>query len=174
MVRARMKYFELFDIPVAFDVDKTALHKRYIELSRRFHPDYFVNDTAGSQSDALENSALLNRAYKTLKQKNETIKYVLTEKDLLEEEEKYELPGEFLMEMLELNEQMMEADSVEESEKVEKLLQNIENEIYEPVEKIIANYREGVTTKEELLQVKEYYYKKKYLDRIRHQLGGKA
>ena len=39
---------------------------------------------------------------------------------------------------------------------------------------IIEGYSEGVTTEEDLLRVKEYYYKKKYLDRIRHQLSGMA
>jgi molecular chaperone HscB len=92
----------------------------------------------------------------------------------MEEEEKYQLPGEFLMEMLELNEQMMEANSEEEKLELRTSLQNIETEIYDPVKEIVENYREGVTTEKELLQVKEYYYKKKYLDRIRQQLGGKA
>jgi molecular chaperone HscB len=34
------------------------------------------------------------------------------------------------------------------------------------VEAIITNYQEGITTEKELLQVKEYYFKKKYLDKI--------
>jgi len=33
------------------------------------------------------------------------------------------------------------------------------------------NYQEGITSEKELLQVKEYYYKKKYLDRIHKQLA---
>ena len=168
-----MKYFQLFDIPVQLNVEAGQLHKKYIELSRKFHPDYFINESSGLQSDALENSAILNKAYKTFKNHDETIKYVLLQKNLLAEEEKYELPAEFLMEMLELNEQMMEADVEEEKEKLKGSLQNIETEIYEPVKDIIKNYHEGITSEEELLQVKEYYYKKKYLDRIRQQLAGK-
>jgi molecular chaperone HscB len=48
---------------------------------------------------------------------------------------------------------------------------NLYNKIYEPVKGIIEDYKEGATTEKELLQVKQYYYKKKYLDRIRRQLG---
>jgi len=169
-----MKYFDLFGIPIQLKVDNAQLHKRYIELSRKFHPDYFINESSSMQTDALENSAALNKAYKTFKNMEETIRYVLMEKNLMEEEEKYELPAEFLMEMLELNEQMMEADVEEEREKLKSDLQNIESGIYEPVKNIIENYREAATSAEELLQVKEYYYKKKYLDRIRQQLAGKA
>jgi molecular chaperone HscB len=34
------------------------------------------------------------------------------------------------------------------------------------LKKIIEHYQEGATSKEELLQVKQYYFKKKYLNRI--------
>ena len=48
----------------------------------------------------------------------------------------------------------------------------LQEEIYEPVKKIVENYQEGAAAEKELLQVKEYYFKKKYLDRIRQQLNG--
>ena len=56
---------------------------------------------------------------------------------------------------------------------MQKQLTDLENEIYEPVKSIIQNYKEGITSKEELLQVKDYYFKKKYLHRLSHQLNGK-
>ena len=40
------------------------------------------------------------------------------------------------------------------------------NQIYNDVAPIVENYQEGTTTEKELLQVKDYYYKKKYLQRI--------
>ena len=83
-----------------------------------------------------------------------------------EEDEKYQLSPDFLMEMLDLNEQ---AQDVSEQAGVDRLTETIDNfkkEIYVPVEKIITHYQDGITTEKELLQVKEYYYRKKYLDRI--------
>ena len=50
---------------------------------------------------------------------------------------------------------------------------NLQSEIYEPVKEIVEGYQEGTTSEKELLQVKEYYYKKKYLDRIRRELASK-
>ena len=44
----------------------------------------------------------------------------------------------------------------------------------EAVKKYIEDYQDDRVTEKELLQVKEYYYKKKYLDRIRRQLAGMA
>lgn len=169
-----MNYFELFEIPVQLKVDITSLHKKFFELSRKYHPDYFVNDNTEAQSESLEKSALLNKAYKAFKNPDETIKYVLQQKGLLEEEEKYELPPGFLMEVLEINEQLMDAEDQGAIDNLKTAIDAMQNEIYEPVKKIITNYQEDTTSEKELLQVKEYYYKKKYLDRIRHQLSGKA
>jgi molecular chaperone HscB len=49
-------------------------------------------------------------------------------------------------------------------------INDLEKEIYEPVKEIVENYQEDHHSEKELLQVKEYYYKKKYLDRIKKQL----
>src|SRR6476646_1116887 len=108
-----MNYFEMFEIPVQLKVDKKALSGKFFELSRKYHPDYFINNGPEAQTEALEKSALLNKAFKTFQNPDETIKYVLQFKGLLEEEEKYELPAEFLMEVLEINEQLMDADDKE-------------------------------------------------------------
>ena len=169
-----MNYFELFEIPVQLKVDKSTLPRKYFELSRKYHPDYFVNAGEEEKDHALEHSAMLNKAFKTFQQPDETIKYVLQQKGLLEEEEKYELPPDFLMEILEINEQLMDTEDQAVMGNLQSAIENLQNRIYEPVEKIITNYKEGVTSEKELLQVKEYYYKKKYLDRIRRELAGKA
>lgn len=164
-----MNYFELFEMPVSLQPDEKWVKKKFYELSRKYHPDFYMNASESEQQQALELSSAVNKAYKTFQNKDATIQYVLKEKGLLTEEEKYELPPAFLMEMLELNEQLMDA-KLEGDEvlmtAIHQQIKNGETEIYEPVKNIIEHYQEGVTSKEELLQVKEYYYKKKYLTRI--------
>jgi len=166
-------YFDLLGLPVSFTPDRSVLRKNYMEQSRKHHPDYFVNSDSGQQESALQISALLNRAYKTLSNSEATMAYLLQLKGLLAEGEKYVLPPDFLMEMMELNEEVAEA-SLENNEgaAVKQKIDEVEKRIYEPVKKVIENYREGVTSEEELLQVKDYYYKKKYLERLSGQLGG--
>lgn len=169
-----MNYFELFGIPVQLKVDAATLSKKFFALSRQYHPDYFANSTTEAQAGALNKSALLNKAWKTFQNPDETIRYVLHLHELIEEEEKYELPPDFLMEVLEINEQLMDADDATVFTNLQSSIDNLQSEIYAPVKQIVEHYQEGATTKEELLQVKEYYYKKKYLDRLRRELAGKA
>jgi molecular chaperone HscB len=169
-----MEYFNLFEIPVQLKVESSGLSKKYFELSKKYHPDYYTQETPEVQADILEKSALINKALKTFKNPDETIKYVLIEKGLLLEEEKYELPPDFLMEVMDINEQLMERDETTAVDPLNSLIAQLSADIYEPVKGIIENYQEAVTTNEELLRVKEYYYKKKYLDRIREQMAGMA
>ena len=167
-----MNYFEIFGLPVQLKVDKTDLPKRFFELSRKFHPDFYANATPTEKAKALDITANLNKAFKIFQQEEGTIKYVLQLKGLLEEEEKYQLPPDFLMEVLEINERVMDAD--DDPNLKQHLLSAIDAlhaEIYEPVRNIIEHYQDNVTTEKELLQVKEYYYKKKYLTRIRKELA---
>ena len=112
-----MNYFELFEIPVQLKVDKQTVYKKYIELSKQNHPDYFATKNEAEQSRALEISASLNKAWKIFQHPDETIKYVLQLKGLLEEEEKYQLPPDFLMEMMEVNEQLIDAKMDDDNEK---------------------------------------------------------
>lgn len=169
-----MNYFDLFEIPVQLKVDKASLPKKFFELSKKYHPDYFANESMKKQSEVLDKSALINKAFKTFQSEEETIKYVLQLKGLLEEEEKYEMPADFLMEVLEINEQLMDVDDdPAQLSNLKNVIARLQSEIYEPVKEIVEHYQEGVSSEKELLQVKEYYYKKKYLDRIHKELSQK-
>ena len=149
-----MDYFELFNIPVNLSVDKDSIKQKFYELSRKYHPDFYSQASEEEQAVVLEKSAMVNKAFKTFNNAVETVKYVLQLKGLLEEEEKYQLPKDFLMDVMDVNEQLMDA----KMEGDETLLQSIKEEItnlktaiYEPVKSIVEHYKEGVTTQEELL-----------------------
>jgi molecular chaperone HscB len=74
------------------------------------------------------------------------------------------------MEVMDLNEQVMDVE--DDSQKAALLVQlkQLEDEIFEPIKGLLESYQVGVSSKEALLQVKDYYFKKKYLDRIADQL----
>jgi molecular chaperone HscB len=164
-----MNYFELYGLPVLMKVDMNEVKKKFYELSRKYHPDFFANASDEEQADVLEKSSLINKAYKTFQNPDETIRYVLQMHNLIEEEEKYNLDPSFLMEVMEINEQLMDAEMEEDSGTLNSIKQEADDlliKIYSDVAKIVEHYQEGITTEKELLQVKDYYYRKKYLQRI--------
>jgi molecular chaperone HscB len=165
-----MNYFELFEIPVQLQVDGQALRSKFMQLSRRYHPDFYTNESPEAQEESLEKIALVNNAWKTFQHPEETIAYVLQLKGLLTEEEKYQLDPDFLMEMMDINEAISEEDPTNMPAIIERL-QVLQEEIYTPVRDIIATYQDNVTAQADLLKVKEYYFQKKYLERIRGSLA---
>ena len=162
-------YFELLQLPVSFRPDPKELNSRFLKLSRQFHPDYFANASQEAQQEALEKSAMLNKAFQTLKDPLLTIKYLLQWKGLMEEEEKYQLAPAFLMEVMDLNEQLMEWEmepNAATGEQLKANLKNLEDEIYHEVAPLLELDLEAPDSEKKLLQIKEYYYRKKYLDRM--------
>ena len=157
-----MNYFDLFGIPITLKVDKSILAKKYFELQREFHPDFYTQSDESEQQAALEKSAQINKGLKVLQQQDATIQYVLKLRGLVSEDEKYSLPPDFLMEMMELNEKLEE----EESQSFKKEVSLFENSLLEQVEVIIENYDNDSISIEKLEKLKEYYFKKKYLQRI--------
>ncbi len=157
-----MNYFELFDLPISLTIDKANLPKKYFELQKKYHPDFFTQADEAEQELALEKSSDINKALKILKDKDSIIKYVLQLKGLLEEEEKYQLEPDFLMEVMELNENLSDASS--------PAITAFEKDIYTAVKQIIEQYDDASITTADLLKVKEYYFKKKYLQRILERL----
>jgi len=153
-----MNYFELFEIPVSLNVEAGSLVKKYFELQKKYHPDFFTQEDDLVKEEALEKSSAINKGFKILQNKESTIKYVLQLKNLLQEQEKYQLPPDFLMEVMDLNENISSAPS--------KALIDFETDIYSGVQPIIDGYNDLTITTELLLKVKEYYFKKKYLQRI--------
>ncbi|GAO44744.1 iron-sulfur cluster co-chaperone HscB C-terminal domain-containing protein [Flavihumibacter petaseus] len=164
-----MNYYELYGIPVGFRVDPALLKKRFYELSRQYHPDFYTQEDPSKQVEALEISSQVNKAYKAFQHEDTTIQYLLTQKGLMEAEEKYSLDPMFLGEVLEINEALMDLEMDPDPIQLAKVQTDTDTllkNIYHDVEPILAGYQEGVTSEEALLQVKEYYYRKKYLQRI--------
>ncbi len=161
-------YFELYNIPMNFRPDLAIVKKQFYSLSKQYHPDFFGSADKEKQQEAIELTAEINEAYQLFQSQEEVIKYILQLHLLVEVEEKYVLSPDFLMEVMELNERIMELDATDVNEKklIQEALEELEHSIYEMVNPIITSFKEGVSTEKELLQVKDYYYKKKYLDRI--------
>ena len=165
-----MNHFELFDIPVSFFPDTAVVSKKYLMLQKKFHPDFFANSSEAEQAEALALSSAANKALRVLKDQALLIPYVLEINEVLVPDEKYKLPPSFLMEVMDLNEQVMEVEDDFQKAPLLVQLKQLEDDIFEPIKGLLESYQVGVTPKEALLQVKDYYFKKKYLDRIADQL----
>jgi molecular chaperone HscB len=62
-----LDYFTCLGLPRLLTIDSADLETRFYQLSRTFHPDFYQNKPDSEQAISLGNSALLNSAYRTLK-----------------------------------------------------------------------------------------------------------
>ncbi|MEM6724149.1 MAG: Fe-S protein assembly co-chaperone HscB [Bacteroidota bacterium] len=169
-----MNYFEFYELPVSFLLEASVVKKRFLQLSKQYHPDFYTLESAEKQAEILEKSTMNTNAFKTLSNFDARMKYVLGLKGVLDEEGQAKLPQDFLMEMMDVNEELMELEFDNDPTKVEVIkntVQGLENELYAQVSKILEDYDEKNSSSEELETVKDYYYKKRYLLRIRENLN---
>ena len=101
-----MNYFEVFGLPRILNIDLRGLEKSFHELSRKFHPDHFTTSTPEEKQQSLRMTALLNDAYRTLRQPVRRIEYLLNLEGFKPDGSK--VPKSFLMEVFEINEQLDE------------------------------------------------------------------
>jgi molecular chaperone HscB len=103
-------YFEVFALPRKLQIDLEALQRAFYELSRRYHPDFHQGAAAEAQARALEASALVNRAYRALRDPVARVEYLIAleeGREVREETtEKAKVPTDLLAEMLEVQEAM--------------------------------------------------------------------
>jgi molecular chaperone HscB len=93
------------------EIDLADLEKKYYQLSRKWHPDLFARKSAEERSHAEESSALLNDAYRTLKDPVRRAEYVLSRNGL--DAAQAAAPPDLLEEVFELNmalEELREGD----------------------------------------------------------------
>ena len=108
-------YFEVFGLPRKLQVDLDALQRRFYELSRRHHPDFHQGADAAAQAQTLEASALVNRAYRALRDPVARVEYLIALEEGREVREETatrpRAPMDLLEEMLEVQEALEEAKS---------------------------------------------------------------
>lgn len=60
-------YFDLFDLPATYALDRERLDSAYRELQSRVHPDRFASKPEAEQRVAMQWATRVNEAYQTLK-----------------------------------------------------------------------------------------------------------
>jgi molecular chaperone HscB len=97
-------YFEFLELPRSLAIDLKDLEKRFYALSRQLHPDLYARKSAAEREYALEASAVLNDAYRALKDPISRAMYVLKLEGFdVGEQGTKDVPPELLEEVFELN-----------------------------------------------------------------------
>jgi molecular chaperone HscB len=168
-----MNYFEFYNITETFHPNTAAIKKTFYALSKQYHPDFFANEGEEKQQEILELSTINNKAYQTLSDANRLSEYILKLHGLVNEGAKPQLPGDFLMEMMDINERLMEVENAEQLAGVTAEVLAIEGDITDEMAALTSGYEAlNDTAKEDKLnEIANIYYRQKYLLRIKESLN---
>jgi molecular chaperone HscB len=112
-------YFTFFGLPRHLGVDARDLERRFRQLSRQFHPDFFHNATTSERLASLERSSYLNDAYRVLRSTPARIEYLLSVEGFppvrTDVPGGTKVPASLLEEVFALNEELEEIRALRES-----------------------------------------------------------
>ncbi len=113
-------HFEVFELPVSFDINKETLAQRYRDLQRAVHPDKYANASERERRLAVQKATQINEAFQTLKDPLTRAHYLLQLQGIdINNDTAAMMDSEFLMAQMELREEL--ADIKQQAQPIEAL-----------------------------------------------------
>lgn len=113
---SKTDYFRVFSLPRRLHIDLSQLERSFYRLSRQYHPDIYATKSPEEQQWSLDQTSLLNDAYRTLKDPVARTEHLLRLEGMVLEAGKSDdgtskesrVPADLLEEVFELNMQLEE------------------------------------------------------------------
>ncbi|XP_037673052.1 iron-sulfur cluster co-chaperone protein HscB isoform X2 [Choloepus didactylus] len=156
-------YFSLMDCNRSFRVDTMKLQHRYQQLQRLVHPDFFSQRSQMEKDFSEKHSTLVNDAYKTLLAPLSRGLYLLKLRGIeIHEGTDNEMDREFLMEIMEINEKLAEAQSEAATKEIESVVRAKQKEYTDNVSRAFEQ--------DDFEKAKEILTKMKYFSNVEEKI----
>ncbi len=161
-------YFDFFELPHTLVLNESDLEQRFYALSRKLHPDLYSRKSKPEQDYSTDASAILNDAYRTLRDPLRRAEYVLNENGfVIGEQQSKDVPPELLEEVFELNMALEELrmgddDAVPQLRESQKKFAAMQDEIDRELQTHFAAY-DAAPGKEALAPVRALLNRRRYI-----------
>lgn len=160
-------FFELFQLPVGFELDLDVLHQQQIALQTEFHPDRYVSGSDQQKRIAVQKAAWVNEAYETLKHPVKRAQYLLQLKGVEKDDNQTTSDSSFLMEQISFREEMSECrTNADPLDCIEHVSTKLNSRFAEFSSEFIRQYEE-----EQYQQAQESARKMMFVQKILDQLN---
>jgi molecular chaperone HscB len=133
-------YFEIFGLPVDYAVAEELLADRFLELQKQVHPDRFAAGTDQEKRLAMQWATLVNTANETLRAPLPRAIYMLELRGVALKHNPA-LPPSFLMDQIDLREQLEE---IEEDEGDLEELDSFRKKMLQAINVVQAKFKEAL------------------------------
>ncbi|MGB5519111.1 MAG: Fe-S protein assembly co-chaperone HscB [Gammaproteobacteria bacterium] len=155
-------YFELFDIPVSYDVDLNKVQHRYRELQKAVHPDKYASASAQERRLSMQQTSMINQALHTLKHPVERAVYLLQLKSPeFTMDNQTTMDASFLMEQMEMREKLETVRDLKDPiAELEGMLTQISSNVKSIAAEFIRSYEEDeIDSAREAVRKLQFLYK---------------
>lgn len=169
MTNTTQNYFELFGLPIAYEVDQAKLAGHYRDLQRAVHPDKFANATDQERRLSVQRAALINEAFQTLKSPIRRARYMLEMRGVeFNDQRDTALEPMFLMEQMELRETLAEIPHTDAGlQSLGRLQDDIKTRIKALSTELVALFKDDST--ESLARAKANMHKLQFMDKLQQE-----
>lgn len=161
-------HFELFGLPVSFQLDMTQLEQAYRQIQAQVHPDKHAHLGDAEKRLALQWATQANHAYQTLRQPLARARYLLQLNGVdTQEETNTAMPADFLMEQMEWREAISDAKSAQDLNELEALSRRLRHEVQD-MQQTVANL---LDQQQAYAKAAEIVRKLRFFEKLDHELG---
>jgi len=163
-------YFELFGFAKSFEINQDQLAEKYRFFQTELHPDRFANASDQERRISVQTTAFVNEAYSTLKNDLQRSHYLLKLSDLeFNADTETSSDGEFLMQTMELHEQVEDASNAQDPLQA---LEELSKQLKHNQKQLISQFATQFAA-DELELAKETALKLQFYERLTNQVRKK-
>lgn len=166
---ATQNHFELFGLPVSYEIDLARLAEHYRELQRAVHPDKFANASDQERRLSMQRAAQVNEAFQTLKSPIRRARYMLELQGVsFDDQRETAIDPMFLMEQMELRETLAEIPRDEQGlVKLGKLQDDIRATVKQLTNELGELFNDG--SEASLSRAKANMHKLQFMDKLQQE-----
>jgi len=164
----KQNYFEIFSLPISTALDLTRLKEKNHELQQQVHPDRFANSNDAEKREAMQITSWVNEAYNTLKSPVLRLQYMLALKGVeMEGETDTAMDGAFLMQQMELREEI--ADVKNQSDSLD-VLDTMSRDLKNQAENLVLSFADFYQ-QDELVKSREVVRKLQFINKAQKEVS---
>ncbi|MDR0781895.1 MAG: Fe-S protein assembly co-chaperone HscB [Pseudomonadales bacterium] len=162
-----LNYFDLLALPESVELERAVLEHAYQALQSRWHPDRFAGLDAAARTCAVQQTSLLNDAYRSLREPVLRAAHLLTLRGLDPERlEQHELEPLFLLEQMTSRENLEECRAGRDAAALARLGAVVQARFKAAWAGFAAAFARNA-----LLEAKREFHKLQFLNKLQHEIS---
>ena len=137
----KKNFFELFNLDISIDINKSELDEKVKILQSKFHPDKYASGSDLEKRLALQISSHVNDGYKILSDIVLRIEYILKINNFIKDESKTINDINFLQEQIEYNELVESLKEDNDNDLIDRHLRKVKVLLKETIDNIKISFK---------------------------------